>query len=44
VARLLLERGFPSVKPVTGGFDAWVAAGFPTEPLTGEERAAGLLP
>lgn len=44
MARLLLERGFPSVKPLAGGFDAWVAAGFPTEPLTEDEQSAGLLP
>lgn len=42
MARLLLERGFPNVKPLAGGFDAWVAAGFATEPLSEAERGAGL--
>jgi rhodanese-related sulfurtransferase len=39
VARLLLDRGFRNVRPLEGGFDAWLAAGLPTEPL-GEAESA----
>ncbi len=31
MARALIERGFKNVRPLTGGFDAWVAAGFSIE-------------
>jgi rhodanese-related sulfurtransferase len=33
VARLLIDKGFTVVRPLAGGFDAWVDAGFPVEPL-----------
>jgi rhodanese-related sulfurtransferase len=33
VARLLIDRGFTLVRPLQGGFDAWVAAGYEVEPL-----------
>ena len=33
VARLLLDRGYRNVRPLEGGFDAWLEAGLPTEPL-----------
>ena len=39
MARLLLERGYRNVRPLEGGFDAWVAAGLPTDPLDESERA-----
>jgi rhodanese-related sulfurtransferase len=39
VARLLIDRGYANVRPLEGGFDAWLAAGLPTEPLTEEESA-----
>lgn len=39
MARLLLDRGFRNVRPLEGGFDAWLAAGFPTEPLDEAESA-----
>lgn len=39
MARLLLDRGYQQVRPLEGGFDAWLAAGLPTEPLAEEERA-----
>jgi 3-mercaptopyruvate sulfurtransferase SseA len=32
-----MERGFKLVRPLAGGLDAWVAAGFPVEEF-GEER------
>jgi rhodanese-related sulfurtransferase len=39
VARLLLDRGYRNVRPLEGGFDAWIAAGLPTEPLAEHELA-----
>jgi rhodanese-related sulfurtransferase len=39
VARLLLDRGYRNVRPLEGGFDAWVAASLPTEPLDEAESA-----
>jgi rhodanese-related sulfurtransferase len=32
VAQELLERGWKNAHPLYGGFDAWVEAGYPTEP------------
>jgi rhodanese-related sulfurtransferase len=29
VARVLIDQGFTVVRPLAGGFDAWVEAGFP---------------
>ena len=39
-----MERGFTRVRPLQGGFDAWVEAGFPldSEPLVAVREAAGL--
>lgn len=31
VAKQLMQRGFSHVRPLTGGIDAWVAAGYPVE-------------
>jgi rhodanese-related sulfurtransferase len=28
-AEMMLDMGFPDVRNITGGFDAWVAAGYP---------------
>lgn len=39
MARLFLDRGFRSARPLEGGFDAWRAEGLPTEPLSEEELA-----
>jgi 3-mercaptopyruvate sulfurtransferase SseA len=39
VARLVLDRGHHNVRPLEGGFDAWLAAGLPTVPLDEEEAA-----
>jgi rhodanese-related sulfurtransferase len=38
VAKLLFDRGYHRVRPLLGGFDAWVKAGFPIEnlPASGE--------
>jgi rhodanese-related sulfurtransferase len=31
VARSLIDRGYTEVRPLAGGFDAWVDAGYPVE-------------
>jgi rhodanese-related sulfurtransferase len=31
VASLLIDRGFMLVRPLAGGFDAWVEAGYAVE-------------
>jgi rhodanese-related sulfurtransferase len=28
---MLIEKGFQPVRPLAGGFEAWVEAGFPVE-------------
>jgi len=28
---MLIEKGFHPVRPLAGGFEAWVEAGFPVE-------------
>jgi rhodanese-related sulfurtransferase len=28
---MLIDKGFTLVRPLAGGFDAWVEAGFPVE-------------
>jgi rhodanese-related sulfurtransferase len=28
---MLMEKGFTLVRPLAGGFDAWVEAGYPVE-------------
>jgi len=33
VARLLIDRGYMLVRPLAGGFDAWVRAGYPVEQM-----------
>ncbi len=37
VAKLLMDRGFANVRPLHGGLDAWIAAGYPVEDLLIEE-------
>jgi len=32
MARLLTSKGYKDVRPLLGGFDAWVAHGYPVEP------------
>ncbi len=42
MALLLHRRGITRVRPLSGGFDAWRAQGFPLEPIIAPEaRAAG---
>lgn len=36
MALMLRKRGIERVRPLTGGFDAWLAAGLPIEPLEPE--------
>jgi len=31
MARLLLDHGYRDVRPLLGGFDAWVDLGYPVE-------------
>ena len=31
VAKQLMQRGYKKVRPLTGGIDAWIAAGYPVE-------------
>ena len=40
VAKLLMNSGFSKVRPLHGGLDAWIAAGFPVDDLTAAEQAA----
>jgi rhodanese-related sulfurtransferase len=45
-ARMLAEAGRPSVRPLAGGLEAWIAAGHPTDhhavPLAGDAAPAEL--
>jgi membrane protein DedA with SNARE-associated domain/rhodanese-related sulfurtransferase len=34
VAKILMDNGFRRVRPLRGGLDAWIAAGYPVEPVT----------
>jgi len=34
VARALIEQGFTLVRPLAGGYDAWVDAGYPVEQIS----------
>ena len=33
MARLLIEKGYIEVWPLTGGLDHWVELGYPTDPV-----------
>ncbi|MGH9158770.1 MAG: rhodanese-like domain-containing protein [Vicinamibacteraceae bacterium] len=37
-AYMLLERGFPHVRYLRGGFDAWRRQGYPVEPKASPSR------
>jgi rhodanese-related sulfurtransferase len=37
VARALLEKGYPLVRPHSGGLDGWVSAGYPVEEMLPDE-------
>ena len=30
---MLIDKGFTEVRPLAGGYDAWVESGFPVEEL-----------
>jgi 3-mercaptopyruvate sulfurtransferase SseA len=40
MARLLLDHGYRDVRPLLGGFDAWVELGYPVEPHRAAAQAA----
>jgi membrane protein DedA with SNARE-associated domain/rhodanese-related sulfurtransferase len=42
-ARLLMQHGFRRVRPLHGGLDAWIAAGYAVEELPGEPGGPGAL-
>jgi rhodanese-related sulfurtransferase len=44
VARALIDRGFTLVRPLAGGLDAWVSAGYQVEPDIVAIRPAEQLP
>jgi membrane protein DedA with SNARE-associated domain/rhodanese-related sulfurtransferase len=39
VAKLLMQHGFSKVRPLHGGLDAWIAAGYPVETFNSEPTA-----
>ena len=39
VAKILMNSGFAKVRPLHGGLDAWIAAGYDVEALSAEETA-----
>jgi membrane protein DedA with SNARE-associated domain/rhodanese-related sulfurtransferase len=45
VAKILMDNGFKKVRPLHGGLDAWVAAGYAVDltPLSSVPRAAAVL-
>ncbi len=44
MARLLIDKGYKNVRPLLGGFDAWMEKGFPVEPLIVVQEGAGAVP
>lgn len=44
VSRRLMESGFKHVRPLEGGIDAWLAAGFPVETVSPLPQANRLAP
>ena len=44
MARLLIDKGYKNVRPLLGGFDAWMEKGFPVEPHIVVEEGAGAVP
>jgi membrane protein DedA with SNARE-associated domain/rhodanese-related sulfurtransferase len=39
VAKVLMQQGFVKVRPLHGGLDAWIAAGYPVEMLPEDDTA-----
>ncbi len=44
VARRLIEAGFPNVRPLAGGLEAWIAAGLPLAAPAGAAQAVAAPP
>jgi 3-mercaptopyruvate sulfurtransferase SseA len=44
MARLLVSKGYHDVRPLLGGFDAWVEHGYPVEPHLATLAAPTILP
>jgi 3-mercaptopyruvate sulfurtransferase SseA len=44
MARLLASKGYSDVRPLLGGFDAWVEHGYPVEPHAGEAAVPVIVP
>jgi rhodanese-related sulfurtransferase len=44
VARVLMKHGFQRVRPLHGGLDAWIAAGYVAEPIRAAAAAAVVSP
>jgi 3-mercaptopyruvate sulfurtransferase SseA len=44
MARLLISKGYRDVRPLLGGFDAWVEHGYAVEPHVGVGAAPVILP
>lgn len=40
MARALMDRGFTLVRPLAGGLEAWVDAGFPVEEIDSDASRA----
>lgn len=43
IAKLLIDQGFTQVRPLRGGLDGWVEAGYPAERVVIEMTAPGAL-
>ncbi len=44
MARLLISKGYSDVRPLLGGFDAWLAQGYPVEPHVPKSASLTQLP
>jgi hypothetical protein len=44
VARALIERGFKRVRPLAGGLEAWIEAGYETHGALGPDPRESTLP
>jgi 3-mercaptopyruvate sulfurtransferase SseA len=44
MARLLASKGYRDVRPLLGGFDAWVEHGYPVEPHVGDAAVPAIVP
>jgi rhodanese-related sulfurtransferase len=44
VAKILMDNGFRRVRPLRGGLDAWIAAGYAVDPILNSEPVARSAP